>query len=324
MLSRVASQGFFFVLEYLVKTGERPLMLLLRFLTWLSRWMVPLFMDRSRVERIADLSYGESREQRLDVIRPKNLGGKLPVVFLVHGGGFQYFSKGSHAVIAQRLALMGHVVFNIDYRLAPESPFPLAMNDVVRAYAWVLKNAESYGGDPSKIHWVGESAGSNLLAGLLLRVLKLDTSTVEGLDPLPSGFPPPAKAVLHCGFMQVSNPERWDTDSRASEVSRIRIRVIQRNYMGKFMDQKPSLSDPLLTFEKMNREEAAKLPPIFVPVGDLDWVYTDSKRLGDALERLGSKGSLFKSYPNQGHAFYFKWWGKEVPLIWKDIGDFLK
>lgn len=326
MLQRTATRGFFFLMEVLVKAGEKPIMVILRFATWLSRWAVPMFVDSSRVERIADVSYGEISERKLDVLRPRDLsksGSGLPVVFLVHGGGFQFFSKGSHAGIAANLVKMGQIVFNIDYRLAPEAAFPLAVNDVVHAYDWVLKNAAKYGGDPTKIRFVGESAGANLLAGLLLRILKLDTSSVDGMDPIPSSFVVPEKVVLHCGFLQLSNCERWDTDSRASEVSRTRIRVIQRNYLGPFKDRCPSLSDPLLTFEKMSREDAAKLPPIFVPAGELDWVYTDSKRLGDALVKSGARGASFKSYPNQGHAFYFKWWGEEPKILWADMGKFL-
>ncbi|SVD73276.1 uncharacterized protein METZ01_LOCUS426130, partial [marine metagenome] len=78
-----------------------------------------------------DIPYVSSSrvEHRLDIIRPKNIQGPLPVMFYIHGGGFRLLSKETHILFAMMFAKKGFVVVNINYRLAPAHPFPAAMED---------------------------------------------------------------------------------------------------------------------------------------------------------------------------------------------------
>ena len=75
-------------------------------------------------------------------------------------------SKDTHHGIALAYADNGHVVFNLNYRLAPKYGYPAALEDIARAYQWVVKNADRYGGNPEKIIVGGESAGGNLTLAL--------------------------------------------------------------------------------------------------------------------------------------------------------------
>ena len=107
----------------------------------------------ARCEVTRDIAYGPLAEQRLDVYRPADRKGLLPVLLYVHGGGFSFCSKETHWSFASRYALMGFVVFNIDYRLAPTHKFPAAFDDAARALAWVREQAPKYGGDASRIEF---------------------------------------------------------------------------------------------------------------------------------------------------------------------------
>lgn len=92
-------------------------------------------------------------------------GGGLPVTLFFHGGGFVLGDVNAFDGVAGQLAeKAGCIVAAVDYRLAPENPFPCAVQDSIGALQWVAKNALDIGGDPARIAVVGESAGGNLAA----------------------------------------------------------------------------------------------------------------------------------------------------------------
>lgn len=87
----------------------------------------------------------------------------LPVLYYIHGGGF----FGGHPGVVEQLVKMivekfNIVAFSIDYRLAPENPYPKGHEDCYEGLKWVYANASKYGGDPKKIFVAGDSAGGNL------------------------------------------------------------------------------------------------------------------------------------------------------------------
>mgnify|MGYP002772662319 FL=1 len=115
--------------------------------------------------RYDDIIYGtESKWQKLDVYRPKDAMGKLPVIVSVHGGGWVYGDKERYQFYCMDLAERGFAVVNFSYRLAPEYKFPASLEDTNFVFTWVLENAETYGLDTEKIFAVGDSAGAHILS----------------------------------------------------------------------------------------------------------------------------------------------------------------
>jgi acetyl esterase len=91
--------------------------------------------------------------------------GPFPVVVFFHGGGFVIGSLESHDPLCRQLAgLTPAIVVAVDYRLAPEAPFPAAVEDAWAAVLWAHNNAAEIGGDLDRIAVVGDSAGGNLSA----------------------------------------------------------------------------------------------------------------------------------------------------------------
>ncbi len=88
-----------------------------------------------------------------------------PVMLYFHGGGFVMYGLESHDNVCKRLCKMNNcIVVSVDYRLAPEYPFPAAHDDAFKAIIWAKENMAHYGGNPDKIIVAGDSAGGNLSA----------------------------------------------------------------------------------------------------------------------------------------------------------------
>ncbi|MBM3793177.1 MAG: alpha/beta hydrolase [Acidobacteria bacterium] len=122
-----------------------------------------------------DLEYSHSgaASLKLDVHIPQG-PGPFPAVILVHGGGWTAGHKTVNFVkdLFPVLDQTGMAWFTIDYRLAPQHPYPAALEDVEAAVAWVKENARQYKVNPKRIALMGESAGGHLvnLAGARNRV----------------------------------------------------------------------------------------------------------------------------------------------------------
>ena len=89
----------------------------------------------------------------------------LPIVVFAHGGGFVFCDLDTHDDLCRRMTNgVGAVVISVDYRLAPEYPWPAAVTDVYAATAWAADHATEVGGDSTRVAIAGDSAGGNLAA----------------------------------------------------------------------------------------------------------------------------------------------------------------
>lgn len=277
---------------------------------------------RHGVEVIADIPYFGSgaSHHHLDVYRPIERKGPLPIVLYVHGGGFRILSKETHWVMALSFARRGYIVFNINYRLGPKNPFPAAIEDTARAYVWMTENASRWGGDLSRVVLAGESAGANLVAALAV------TTSYARSEPFArrvfdTGVVP--RAVLPaCGMFQVSDIARFARRRKLPSWLMDRLHEVAHAYLPTVAPPEGTeLADPLLVLERGERP-ARPLPPFFMPVGTKDPLLDDSRRMGRALDALGVQNSV-KYYKGEVHAFHAFVFREQARLAWKDTFAFL-
>jgi acetyl esterase len=121
------------------------------------------------VARVDDLTFAGPDDHRpVRVYRP-DAHGPLPIVVYFFGGGWTLGSIDTADAVARHLAnTVPAVVLVPGYRLAPEHPFPAAVEDCYAAVRWALERATDLGGDPGRIAVAGDSAGGNLAAAVAL------------------------------------------------------------------------------------------------------------------------------------------------------------
>jgi len=270
---------------------------------------------------VEDLEYARHGgvSLRLDLLVPDG-PGPHPVLVYLHGGAFAIGSKRTHRALAAAYASRGYLVANVDYRLAPQHPFPAAVEDACAAWQWVVDHVATYGGDARRAAVAGESAGANLA---LVVALACCTRRPEPYAaPLFERGVVPRAVLPHCGFLQASMPLRH----RRAGVSALAARVAgdaARSYLGDSADRpgpEHALADPLLLVEALT--SAPRLPPIFIAAGLDDPVAEDSLRLSRALQRLQLPCDTHE-YPGEGHAFHVMFWRRQALQCWRDTFAFL-
>ncbi len=210
------------------------------------------------------------------------------VLLYLHGGGYVAGSVDSHRNLTGALAkATGVRVFALDYRLAPENPFPAQVDDAVAAYRALVAPAADGGQgiEPSQIAVAGDSAGGGLTVSLLLALR-------DAGDPLPACAVPisPLFDLAGTGDSMVTRAE-VDPMVSASDVA-----VMARMFVGPDGDLDHPLASPL-------RADVAGLPPLLLQVGDAEVLLDDSTRMAAKVEAAGGDVTL-EVWPEMVHVWH--------------------
>lgn len=191
---------------------------------------------------------------------------ELPALFYIHGGGWTIFSIDTHdRLMREYAARSGVAVIGIDYSLAPESRYPVALAEIVETLDWLEHEGAQLGIDPRRIAIGGDSAGANLSVAACLRRRDAGHRALAGMLLNYGAYDP-----AHRGsYKTFSGP---DYTLEADEMD-----AFWRGYVRSEKD----LEDPLVAPIKANLEG---LPPAFVGIAECD-VLTDSNiAFADKLE----------------------------------------
>lgn len=268
-----------------------------------------------------DISYGPHASHRLDIHRPAQGKSRGSIVY-IHGGGFRILSKQSHTTMARLLARAGFSVFNLDYRLAPENPYPAAPADATRAIQFLSEHHSHVGFQPERFALMGESSGANVVTALAV-AMSFEASEPWARKAYQLQVAPSA-VVPVCGFLQVSNPDRLNRSQQLSSFERDKIAEASEAYLPEEYKETRAttpLADPLLFLEG-TRHPVRELPPFFTAVGTADPLLGDTRRLEAALRSRGATVEA-KYYGRERHSFHAFFWRKAASDFWKASIEFL-
>lgn len=205
-----------------------------------------------------------------DIAVPKG-GGPFPVAIYLHGGGWVAGSSKSHRKLGMQFAEAGYLTINLNYRLAPEHPFPAGLDDCMFAGKWATENAARWSGDPSRMAIGGDSAGGNLAA-----------ATIVALDEERSPLKFRA-ALLIYGLYDVPAVLERERNKRA-----MGLELMARAYAP--ADYPAGLKRPRVS--PLGAIRPGLMPPAFVLCGADDPLLPESQAIAAALERAGTPHEL--------------------------------
>lgn len=199
-------------------------------------------------------------------------------ILYLHGGAYCVGSPTTHRALATHLARRTQsTLFVADYRLAPEHPFPAAVDDAVAAYRGLLERGHA----PAELAIAGDSAGGGLTLATALKLRDL-------------GLPLPAALVVFSPWVDLGRPERGPAPAGEIMVSKEWTDECARLYLSGH-DARDPYASPV-------HGDLRGLPPVLVQVGQDELLLGDSRRLADALARAAVEVRC-EEFPRRWHVF---------------------
>ncbi|KAI0078039.1 hypothetical protein K474DRAFT_1674366 [Panus rudis PR-1116 ss-1] len=233
------------------------------------------------------------------VMIPQNAGRKqCPIVLWIHGGAWVVGSIEHDELFLRRICVeLQVVIFAVEYRLAPEYPFPTPLNDNYAALKWAVENATSFSASPKRgLVLAGCSAGANLSAALALRARDdpfFDDSRVTGqLLQIP--------AALHPAAI----PQQYKDELLSMEQNKYAPSLTLQNLLiGAEMYKAPPHHPE---FSVILAKSHKGLPPTYVQVCGMDPLRDDGLLYAKILNENGVKTKLdvYPGLPHGGHLFW--------------------
>jgi acetyl esterase len=223
---------------------------------------------------------------RLRIYDPQATASPKPALIYLHGGGWTLFSIDTHDRVMREYAhRAGVVVVGVDYALAPEAPFPAALEQVVEVVRWLARGGGGPGIDSRKIAIGGDSAGGNLsvCSALVLR----QAGEGELLKAL---------LLIYGGFDNEPSPEADRRFGGPGYMLTPEERVIfWRNYVPDPAEMQNPLARPILA-------DLRGLPPAMLVVGECDILIDHNRRMAECFEAAGVPVRL-NVYAGATHSF---------------------
>lgn len=221
----------------------------------LDRWMEKRTREVRLPESVScleDIPYRNTGKEchKLDIYRPKQAAGKLPVILNLHGGGLVLCNRKVNRPFCAELARRGFLVFSVDYPLVPQAKVPEILSDVARAMDFVRDSIGEYGGDPERVYLVGDSVGAFLSVYEL--AAQKNGSLAQALGLIPGKLEVKAAAFISGMFYTAK------MDSVGA--------FLRKDFYGKDWKSNPfrAFADPAVP------EVAGAMPPCFLVTAKLD------------------------------------------------------
>ena len=214
---------------------------------------------------------------------PSGAPGRSGLLLFFHGGGFIYGDLASHDVVCRFLAERAGVrVLAVDYRLAPEDPFPTAYDDAVAAHRWVIEHADEFGADTTRLAVGGDSAGGNLAAGVAIEAAR-------------GGLPLAFQLLMYPCTDAVRETESAGLFGTGFFLTAEFMQLATDSYLGPGDLRDPRISPAYLDLP-------AGLAPAYVATAGFDPLRDEGEAYARQLEKAGCQAEL-QRFSDQIHGF---------------------
>ncbi|CAD8106727.1 unnamed protein product [Paramecium sonneborni] len=213
------------------------------------------------------------------------------IIFHIHGGGFVSMSSRSHQTYTRKWAKNLKVpIFSIDYRQAPEYPYPFGLDDCWQAYMFIMNYIDKYFNiNPKKVVLVGDSAGGNLVAALTVQIIKSGARIPDGILMAYPALLLDIKQFTPSLLISLNDPLLHHT-------------VLKLCISSYVPEQFNAISDPLLSPSHASDEILSRFPSTRIVLGTNDPLHDESFRLANKLQKLG-KDIKITEYQYMPHGF---------------------
>jgi acetyl esterase len=210
----------------------------------------------------------------------------LPVLVFFHGGGWVIGDLETHDTLCRHLAnAVGCLVVSVDYRLAPEHPYPAAAEDAYAATRWVAEHAQVIGGDATRIAVGGDSAGGNLTA-------------VVALMARDRGGP---RLVFQLLVYPVTDAPSDNASYRENGTGYFLTTAQMRWFFEHYAGTRAKVDDAYLC--PLRAKDVRNLPPALVVTAEYDPLRDEGEAYGRRLEQAGVPVRI-RRYPGVFHGFF--------------------
>jgi monoterpene epsilon-lactone hydrolase len=228
-------------------------------------------------------------------------GNNKATILYLHGGAYSMCSPQTHIGITGLLSDLSQIrILSVDYRLAPENPYPAALEDAVAAYRWLLQQ----GVPPKSIIIGGDSAGGGLTFATLLKLK-------ENGDPLP------AAAFAISPWVDLA--ATGETVTTKADIDPM-ITLAGIYYTAELYAGGADLRSPLIS---PLYADLSGLPPVLIHVGTSEMLHSDSLRMAEALKKAGVDCTI-KEWEDLFHVFHSVVYIPEARIANEEIAAFIK
>jgi acetyl esterase len=193
----------------------------------------------------------------------------LPVLMYIHGGGFTIGSVQTHDIVCRELARLAQVaVLSVDYRLAPEYPFPTAVNDCWDAMVWLQRQGAALGLDTQRMAVGGDSAGGTLAAVCALMARDV-------------GLPLALQLLFYPGCSAQADTPSHTTYAQGYVLSADSLRYFFQHYIPNIAQRED------WRFAPLNAPEHSGVAPAWIGLAECDPLVDEGIAYGDVLRAAG-------------------------------------
>jgi acetyl esterase len=230
---------------------------------------------------------GPAGEIPIRTYTPVAAGGTaVPALIYYHGGGFVIGDLETHDALCRMLANeAGCKVISVDYRLAPEHPFPAAVEDAYGAARWVEENASDLGIDPNRIAVAGDSAGGNLAAVVCQLAREKDKPSIA------------FQLLIYPATEVNAQTESMRANAEGYFLEKGSLDWFMGHYIPRDADPKDPRLSPLLA------EDLSGLPPAYIVTAGFDPLRDEGKAYAERLKAAGVEAE-YVEYKGMIHGFF--------------------